>query len=76
MDSNAFSLDKFSVQGELNQVIGIGSVVCGHRAFHTAGKTGNISFATYDANVLLWTSMRIFLWRYNFQKLIHHSIYG
>ena len=53
MDSNAFSSPiNSSVQENLIKVIGIGSGGCGIVRFIRQARLENISFATYDANVI------------------------
>ena len=53
MDSNAFSSPiNSSVQENLIKVIGIGSGGCDIVRFIRQARLGNISFATYDANVI------------------------
>lgn len=53
MDSNAFSSPiNSSVQENLIKVIGIGSGGCGIVRFIRQVRLENISFATYDANVI------------------------
>lgn len=71
MDSNAFSSPiNSSVQENLIKVIGIGSGGCGIVRFIRQVRLENISFATYDANVIALDKYEDIFMEIQFSKIL------
>ena len=71
MDSNAFSSPiNSSVQENLIKVIGIGSGGCGIVRFIRQARLENISFATYDANVIALDKYEDIFMEIQFSKIL------